>query len=215
MPATWIDDWQRRLRGRLAMQYRGTNHDGLADAIGRQAQAIENAAQALLRIYYIDPVTDDVTSHLYGVGRGVQLNRIGAIVGQERGGVSDAVYRLYLRARIAANRSSGTPENLFAVYQAMFAGAAELVYVYGHNAAYVLRIDAPVLDGDEVAVALIFLGVAQAAGARGILEWTTADEDHSFAFDDANDLGSTPGLGYSDNANIDLGGCLAGAQQAE
>lgn len=218
MPAAWITDWQARLRGRLAMQYRESNHVGIVDAIAAQTQAVEDAGQALCRIYYIDPVTDDATSPLYGVGRGAQLDGIGAIVGQPNAGESDEIYRLYLRARIRANKSSGSPPNLFAVYQAMFAGAASMTFVPGGNATFALRIDSPVLTGAEVTVALVFLGVAKAAGVRGILEWTTADADHSFACDDASDLASTPGLGFGDSSTasstLSAGGSLAGALQA-
>lgn len=216
--ASWITDWQSRLRSRLAMQFRGTNHDGIADAIARQAQEIEDAGQALLRRFYIDPVTEDTSSPLYYVGRAAQLDTIGAIIGQERGGVSDDVYRLYLRARIRANKSSGTPGELYGVFLAMLSGRSPvLLYVWGGNATFDLRIDEPYLNGDEVAVALSLLGDAKAAGARGILTWTTTTPDLSLAFDDASDIGGTlagEGLGLGDATTSTTGGNLAGASQA-
>lgn len=213
--ASWISDWNTRLRGRIATQYRGTNVEEIAGAYAAQIQELENAGQALKLVLRIDPVTDDTASHLYWVGRAAQLDRIGIIVGRERGGASDAIYRLYLRAQIKANKSSGSPPNLFAVFQAMLDGDAEIEYVPGLNATMVLRIIAPPLDGEEAAVALSLLSDAKAAGVRAILEWWPAPAGDMFSLDDASSIGSGDGLGCSDATNIALGGCLAGAQQAE
>lgn len=48
---------------------------------------------------------------------GATLDVYGAIVGQERGGMDDASYRLRIRARMALNRSSGTIPDLIRIAQ--------------------------------------------------------------------------------------------------
>ena len=46
---------------------------------------------------------------------GVQLDGLGAIVGQDRGALDDDEYRAVIRAKIQANNSDSTPENLLRV----------------------------------------------------------------------------------------------------
>ena len=43
---------------------------------------------------------------------GTNLEKLGAIVGQDREGFSDLIYRTLIKAKTAANRSKGTTENL-------------------------------------------------------------------------------------------------------
>lgn len=164
-----VDDWQERLRGRVYQQFKESNWAyPLADAIGAGSDSLELAFTAMLFLFSIDTITEDATSPLYGVGRGVQLDRIGRLVGQPRSGTDDEHYRYYLRARIRANKSSGTPEEIIAVFQAML-GATELPwYTPGGNASLSLRIVTPITD--EVAeIARYFLGLAVMGGVKAIL----------------------------------------------
>lgn len=53
---------------------------------------------------------------------GVQLDRVGAIIGQPRWSREDGDYRNLLNARILANNSKGTPEDLISVLLKLFDG---------------------------------------------------------------------------------------------
>src|SRR5687768_16247400 len=67
------------------------------------AQDLENCLQQLRLYRFVDTAEGD------------QLDIIGRIVGLDREGLDDDDYRRYIRARIAANNSNGTIEDLLTV----------------------------------------------------------------------------------------------------
>lgn len=164
------DSWPARLRGRLYTQFQSAPWAvSLANAVGAQQDAIQAAQVALLSLWSIDPITSDTSSAAYGVGRGVQLDRIGRLVGQPRSGADDESYRFYLRARIAANRSNGTVNDLIRVFKAML-GATEIpLYTPGGTASFIMQLSTPMTDA-VAEIALYFLRYAKMAGVRALLE---------------------------------------------
>lgn len=168
----YIASWPARLRTRLYAQFRDkVTHKQWADLLGRQQQDVEDATQTLLTLLDID------------ASEGVQLDVIGRIVGQPRTGVDDPTYRLYLRARILANRSTGTVENIYAVMRALFGqDTARPVYSGGWVKQFSIRLGF-VLTRTQALVALEFLGDAKEAGARGILEWIESPASAVFTYD--------------------------------
>ncbi len=162
----YVADWKARLLSRFYAQFQGkANLEALArDVVGPQAQDLEDAFQSLLIFLDIDNA------------EGAQLDMIGDIVEQPRSGVDDPIYRLYLRAKIRANKSSGTPEDLYAVFGAMFGSKAAGLFVYTQGATAVqgkqfqFRIVSPITAAQE-AIALAFLAIAKEAAARAVLEW--------------------------------------------
>lgn len=204
----FVEDWQARLRGRLYTQFADKpNFLAVVDAFAAQVQEIEGALQALARLPSIDPVTDDATDPQYWVGRAAQLDVIGLVVGQVRGSDDDATYRLRLRARIRANRSSGTVADLFAVMRALFGVSTPVAYVRGGIAEFVLRVGA-VLTAAEAAVATGFLTDSKAAGVRAILEWQPVPDSLAFCFDGGD------GLGFGDDMDPSVGGEFIDAIEA-
>lgn len=204
-----VSDWKARLRSRLAEQFKDkANLLAVVDAYAAQIQELEDSGQALALLLSIDPVTSDTSSPLYGIGRGVQLDVIGLLVGQKRLAASDATYRLYLRARIRVNKSSGTPEELYAVFVALFAAAGQAKATAEQPAAIVFQVLAPVLDPPTADLLLSFLRDAKDGGVRLLLEWQGVDDAHSFTF-----YGGT-GLGFGDASDPSPGGQFAGALQA-
>ncbi len=194
-----ITDWPARLRLLVYEQFKEDPFVLLfCDAYGAQLQQLEDSGQALLTIPSID------------LSEGVQLDVIGVIVGQPRQGVPDSTYRLYLRARIRANKSGGTPADLYAVFFAMFGALTILQYVPGGDASFTFRILSSI-DPVEAAVALVFLTDSKAAGVRGILEWSPADPGDMFTVSDADDPTAGTGLGFGDANDYTVGGQLAGA----
>lgn len=88
--------------------------DALIAADAAQSQAIEDAAAQLRARLDIDSQV------------GVQLDKIGALVGEPRQGRQDAEYRLWLKARIRVNRSSGSPKDLYAIAYILLGADADL-----------------------------------------------------------------------------------------
>jgi len=71
----------------------------------KQKQDIEDALWSLFGRLDIEKMT------------GILLDKIGVIVGQERLGFNDSIYRILLYTRIAINMSGGTPENIISIFQ--------------------------------------------------------------------------------------------------
>lgn len=89
---------------RLAQQLKGKpGVEGLLSAFVQQVQELEDAVFSILDTSGIE------------TAYGAQLDRLGAIVGQPRGGDNDTDYRAAIKTRILINGSSGTIEELIAI----------------------------------------------------------------------------------------------------
>lgn len=159
-----ITDWLGRLRGRVYEQFKGKPKiDAWVVMVAAQFQELEEAAQSLLTLLSIDNSV------------GAQLDNIGRIVGQIRAGASDAVFRLYIRARIVANRSKGTGEDLYRVFRALF-GALGFRVRNGGNKSFALDVLTPITAA-QASVGQAFLLDAKEAGARANFEWQPVGDD--------------------------------------
>jgi len=156
----YVADWPSRLEGRLYEQFKGKpNFVQFARLVlGRQAQDLEDSLQTLASL----PSIED--------SEGVNLDVIGKIVGQPRVGVDDPTYRMYLRARVATNKSRGTVPDIYRVFNVLFGDPVEQVIEPGGLASFVERILTPI-TGAQALVAVGFLHDAKAAGVRANLEW--------------------------------------------
>lgn len=121
---------------------------------------------------------------------GVQLDVLGRIVGQSRAGASDDEYRIRIGARIRANLSSGTAEEVLAVFLALFGSDADLqlIELDGDLAEFALRVHT-VLTQEEIDIALEFLRDCKADGVRAILKWQKQPTNESFGFANSGGLG--------------------------
>lgn len=189
----YVESWAQRLRGRLYAQFRNatTWQKWCDEILGPQFQDLEDATQSLLSLLDIDNSV------------GAQLDMIGRYVGQPRLGLLDVTYRLYLRARVLANKSTGTVEEIFAIMRALYGASAGPRYLPGYVKQFAIRIT-KTLTRTEALVGVSFLGSSKEAGARGLLEWRETDSASVFTFDGT---GSPAGLGF------DVG-YFAGAKQA-
>jgi len=89
---------------RLVSQFRDQpDLASFQSAFVNRIQEMEGALQELLAERSLDSAV------------GVQLDGLGALVGQAREGRDDSDYRLVIRARIALNIGSGTPEDIYRV----------------------------------------------------------------------------------------------------
>lgn len=80
-----------------------TRVEQLIAALNGPVQDVENALQQLLLQRWLSSA------------QGAQLDLLGKIVGQARGGLSDSSYSQYISARIATNLSQGRYEDLILV----------------------------------------------------------------------------------------------------
>lgn len=166
----YITDWKERLRGRLYEQFADDPvFIALTELCGKQFQDLEDAAQTLITL----PSIDD--------SEGVQLDVIGYLIGQLRLDSIDATYRLYLKARVIANRATGSSKDIYQMFRALFGQSVDQVYRPEPPKALTWLINTPITAA-EAAVAMSFLLDVVDAGARVILEWQPEDDDNTFTF---------------------------------
>jgi hypothetical protein len=182
-------------------------------AFAVQVQALEDALQAVAQIPSIDPVTDDPASASYYVGRASQLDVIGRIVGQPRVSADDVFFRRLLRARIAVNRSSGTPAQLLAVLQLLFPGAVTTLRAWP-VASMVVAVLSPAIDPPTAALLVQLVGAAKQAGVAANVEWSPEASTSMFTLCDAATSGDGSLLGFGDTGNTLTGGAMSGAARA-
>jgi hypothetical protein len=145
MRATQITTHQEDALNRLIYQYKGKVNlkNLIKDLSTTQIQEIENAAIELYSRLNIDD------------SEGVQLNKIGEIVGQPRNGLSDTTYRIFLKAKIAVNVSEGDIEQVISVWKLM-TGSSIVSLLEAYPAEVDLYYDVPLDDSvKDLAFALI------------------------------------------------------------
>lgn len=180
---TEITDHAGEAVARLPMQHRDQpGIEAMVRALAAQAQEIETAIIDLL----LDRTVETAI--------GVHLDRIGDIVGETRDGeTDDEIYRRRVRARIYANRSSGTAEELIRivhVLQTTNERAENKAVISRQDIAHVVvKIEPRVgLEGGATPAAvadvmIAFLRDAKVAGVRLILESTPYGIDETFVWD--------------------------------
>ena len=182
-------------RSRLTDAGRRNEHlAALVDALAEHIQEVEDAYWQLFE------------ERRLAVAAGAQLDVLGSIVGQSRNGHVDADYRTHIQARILANASSGTAEELLELVRALVAGSTTLTLADAPPGAFVLHAGVTNLNSGLVDIIVALLRSARQAGVRGIFEYMSGTTDaDSFTFDGGG------GLGFGDATNAATGGGLAGA----
>ena len=210
-------DWPARLRALVYTQFAPTNWAvPIANAIGARFDGMQGILDACARLWSIEPVVADsaTADPAYGVGRGVQLDRIGRLVGQARGGATDAEYRPLLRARALANRADGTTDRAIGVFVAMFAGAGAPLYLPGWVMEYTLRLVGVLMDPILVPGAISLLAASTQAGVRAVLEYSTVAPSASLIADDLTPSAVPCSTGLADVAAPAAGGGMTGGAES-
>jgi len=160
MPLTQITDHAERALDRLAAQFRDKPRiAAILNALSAEVQEVENMLFDLLNKRSIDG------------GEGVQLDKLGTIVGQPRRGRTDAEYRPALRARIRINLAQGQPNEIIAAIK--FATDATYVRLYEFfPASFLLDFTGTVLDTPDL---LNIFRSVKPAGVLGWLVWTATN----------------------------------------
>lgn len=103
---------------------------------------------------------------------GAQLTILGKIVGQARAGLADDVYRRYIRARISANKSDGSMEDVIRVLSLVVNDdGADIEISLQPPAAFVARVSNVALAASSVTALNDLLQDAKSAGVRAIIEY--------------------------------------------
>lgn len=178
---------------RLLHQYKGKPRmEALIEALVTPLQPAEDAYFQLLEDRYL------------ATAEGIQLDRLGTIVGIARDGLNDNKYRLRLRARIFVNVSNGEPETLILVYKLLTLSNL-VIFEELFPAAAGLMCDGPdITDPEDVQFIYDLMEAAAAAGVR-IDFLGVFDDTNPFAFDG---VVLPLGDGFGDTGNPSTGGLL-------
>lgn len=177
----YISDWQKKLRKRLYQQFRTkVTWQALADMLAAQFQDLEDAAQSVLSIVSIDD------------SEGVQLDQIGALIGQPRLGATDATYRRYLKARVLVNRCTGTTPLIYGVFNALLGSVGFRLETIPTKTFKLTVVGA--ISALQAEIAALFLRVGKDSGARGILSWQQANDSALFTFAGGSGAGFNVGV---------------------
>lgn len=135
---------------------------------------------------------------------GEQLDVLGRIVNQERAGFDDDTYRLFLKARVQLNRSSGTVPEVVEVFQLILPAGGEPHVYQAFPKSFTLQVQGAALTEEQVQLYRTFLAAAADAGARFFFEWSPTTDADTFTFD------GPVGAGFGDTTDPDTGGQLSG-----
>lgn len=172
---------------RLTSVFKGkTKVEGLLTAFLNGYQDIEDTLGDFFNDFIIATAADD------------QLDLIGAIVGQSRGGRSDAEYRTYIYAKIGQNTSKGVPLDVSQVF-ILLTGSTNPYLVELYNATCELWADVDISSLDTAAL-YEFMQIVLSAGVQlGAIGYF--DPDDYFGFFENPDAS-----GYGDLADSAIGG---------
>lgn len=185
---------------RLPQRYKDPAKTWLVDAV--DASAWEVVLQALVKpAQTFETVANEILSGRgLSVAEGVNLDRIGAIVGQDRKGVGDSRYRQLISGKIAENNSEGTAADLVAIASVLlgtFVNEVDAVEFFPAK----VRVEYSLPEGELTIDPLLVqesMTKARAAGI-GVSTLRYVDADY-FGFDSDPDAG-----GYG---SLDGGGTL-------
>ena len=179
MNATQITDHSDAAKARLLEQYKGiVSVEGLLDSLGgQQVQDLEDAIYGLKNRLDID------------VSEGIQLDDIGEIVGQDRQGQGDEVYKLLIKARIGKNVSESEIERVISVWKIITQSTVvHLIEVFPAEVA--VYGDVP-LDPSLITLAIALIQDVVGAGIK--VTPTVVFSDEPFGFE-----GDPAALGFSE-----------------
>jgi hypothetical protein len=141
----------------------------LLKALLAPAQEIEDMFYALLALKSIDDAT------------GAQLDLIGKLVGQPRGGNLDPDYRKFIRVRLSVNKSRGLRSDYIKIISLLYPTAKIEVRARA-NATAEVTIHNVIISDADAAIIMSFLQLAHGAGVRVVLGTFPGPEDTAFTY---------------------------------
>jgi hypothetical protein len=152
----------------------GNTNEKFVATLATPFQSLESALQQLLTERSIDTAV------------GAQLDVIGRIVGEPRNGLDDDTYRRHCRARISANSSDGTIENVITVTDLIVYDDDAYYEIDNQGAAaLVVRVQDVAITEELADILISFLKDTVSAGVRVILEYFETTPGNTFKWDTA------------------------------
>jgi hypothetical protein len=156
---------------RLIQQYKSSpNFLAWLNTFFASCQALETAFQDLIYLRFLGSATAD------------QLDKIGAIVGVARNGMSDADFTIIIQCQIQVNLSSGTIENLLSVVSPLLAAGETATIREYQPAAFILTLGSPVTTSQAQLIASL-IKQARAAGVYGAVVYSGVPQSQTFTLD--------------------------------
>jgi hypothetical protein len=177
----------------LLAQFKGKqNVEALLGAGLAQVQELEDAIYGMLIGRWLPNAV------------GAQLDILGKIVGQQRGGRSDETYRLWIAARAMVNRSSGLPEQIYDIVRKLVPVGTALWLEETPPAAFSFHVQDPIDEDDGSEIAKI-VRQAKAAGVRSLLHWHRSAGVFRFNFGTDLEADTVHGFDYGEFAAVSDG----------
>jgi hypothetical protein len=193
MTAIEQTDQQAQARALLLAQFQDkSNLTALLDSWTAQIQELEAVFFDLLEDRTIDNAV------------GEQLDVLGRIVGEPRSGKDDDDYRLWIKGRISANTSSGTPEDILNLIDLLVSNTFNINEWFPAAISVVIDDDLTETPSEVASI----LSDTRASGVRSTLEYTLVDDDFTFTFatgdtaETDSDRGFSNLLGYQDFVRV-------------
>lgn len=198
-----ITDHAERAKARLLEQYR--NQPKLVAFVGEMAGRVQDLE---------DAVYDLVAQTAVSTAVGIWLDRLGAIVGEERGAEGDVLYRRYILARVVANRSLATLEDIVKVIDAGMGFAVPGVSILELGRAS-MQVDLNRDIAEAVRDRLVrFLTSTRSAGVGQTFFWLPVGASKCFTFSVGTGLEVDADAGFGDTSAPAVGGRFVGAYRA-
>lgn len=193
-----ILDYAERAKARILSQYR--EKPKLVALVMTLAAAVQEVEAALF---------DVIEQTAVGTAVGSWLDQLGNIVGEERGGVGDVLYRRYINARIAANGSEGTLENIIDVIEAWYGSPfPDLRLAELGRMNVEIDLADPDVTAESVDRLIKLLRDTRAAGVGIELFWQQDAGTKIFTFSSSSSVETSALLGFGDSSNPATGGQL-------
>ena len=200
---TEITDYVARARARVLHQYK--EKPSLVAFIGELALTVQAIETALF---------DVIEQTTIGTSTGAWLDRLGDLVGEERGGEGDVLYRRYILARVQANTSEGTFEDIIAVITAWWGSAFPVLILTEPGRGNILvNLDSPDVDQARVDRLVKLLRDTRSAAVGGQVLYQFQASTKIFQFSSDATLQSDSNKGFGNSSNPATGGAFRGVAQ--
>lgn len=172
-------------KARLIEQFK--SQPNMVALVGIFAKQVQDLEAADIQLKTLNTIADSF---------GVQLDNLGKLLGETRGGFDDVTYRLHLQARVFLNKGSGTIPEILTMFAKILENTPGVVLQLEEQppAAFALHTEnSAALDTTLAPYMAKFLSQARGAGIRSIFQWTEVDPSQTFTFFD-----DPIGLGFDD-----------------
>lgn len=200
---TEITDYVARAKARVLNQYK--EKPVLVALISELALAVQEVEAAIF---------DVIEQTTIGTSVGAWLDRLGAIVGEERATANDVLYRRYVLARVQANTSEGTFEDIIAVITAWYGGPfPSLILTEPGRGNVLVDLDTPDVTQESVDRLVKLLRDTRSAAVGGQLLYQLQSDTKIFQFSSDATLQLDVDKGFGDSSDPSSGGAFRGVVQ--